>query len=742
MIVEAPAPMRHLRVLLYADVNLNYLDGSAIWLQSITEALDAVGHHVTVLLKNPVVTDRITGPLARLANVELVEPTTRLDHVTAAARLRALDAKHAADVLVVRGLAVAETIAVAGAFDGRMWSYITDLPQHVSEAADAELETVRRVVASSSALLCQTDDLRGFLEQTVPAASGKSHVLGPAVPVTTEPAGDGHPTPDRPVSLVYAGKFASSWRTLEMCGLPAALGARGLDAELTMLGDKINADPENPDFADRMQAALESTPGVRWLGGLPRADAMARVAAADFGLAWRAPDLDSSLELSTKLLEYGALGIPAILNPTPAHVDLLGWDYPLFVRDEDEVVAAVASCVADPDRYRLARKRCQQASAGFAASNAVDTLRALTHRYFPSRGTVAGGKKTKVVVAGHDLKFFTRLMEHLGALPDVELRVDKWKGLVKNDPKQTARLSRWADVVICEWLGRNAVWYSHNKRRGQRLIVRLHRAELYTDLPREIDIDAVDQIVCVSPHYAALAREKFGWPDEKVTVIPNWVDGESLRRRKRAGARFRLGMVGIVPHRKRFDLGLEVLRKLRTIDSRFTLSVKSKMPWDYNWVWREADERRHAQETFERLASDPDLASAVTFDGFGPDVGAWLRGIGFMLSTSDDESFHLAPAEAMASGAVPVIRDWPGADTIYDPYWIHGSVDEMVRTIADRAAGPGWEADVERATHQVLTAFDLPTVAGTWVDILEHNLPTDRLTRHLSAPGEVADRGR
>ena len=729
--------MRHLRVLLYADVNLNYLDGSAIWLQSITEALDAVGHHVTVLLKDPVVTDRITGPLSQLPHVELVEPRSRLDHAAATARLKALDAKQPVDVLVVRGLALAETVAVDGAFDGRMWSYITDLPQHVTSAEDAELETVRQVVAGSSALLCQTDDLRGFLEQMVPAASGKAHVFGPAVPVTTTQRSDTQLTADRPVRLVYAGKFASSWRTLEMCRLPAALAARGIEAELTMLGDKVNADPDDPDFAGQMLAALESGAGVTWLGGMPRAEAMERVAAADFGLAWRAPDLDSSLELSTKLLEYGALGIPAVLNPTPAHIELLGWDYPLFVRDEDEVVAAVEACLADPDRYHLARKRCQQASAGFAASRAADTLRALTDRYFPGRGRAASGKKTNVVVAGHDLKFFTRLMEHLGALPDVDLRVDKWKGLTKNDPKQTLRLSRWADVVICEWLGRNAVWYSHNKRPGQRLIVRLHRAELYTDLPREMNIDAVDQVVCVSPHYAALARAKFGWPEEKVTVVPNWVDGESLGRKKRAGARFRLGMVGIVPHRKRFDLGLEVLRKLRTVDSRFTLAVKSRMPWDYNWVWREAEERRNAQETFERLASDPDLASAVTFDGFGPDVGAWLRGIGFMLSTSDDESFHLAPAEAMASGAVPVIRDWPGADTIYDPYWIHGSVDEMVRVIADRAAGPGWDDDAERATHQALTAFDLPTVAGTWVDLLEHNLPNDRLTRHLSAPGEV-----
>ena len=37
-----------------------------------------------------------------------------------------------------------------------------------------------------------------------------------------------------------------------------------------------------------------------------------------------------------------------------------------------------------------------------------------------------------------------------------------------------------------------------------------------------------------------------------------------------------------------------------------------------------------------------------------------LRGVDWVLSTSDDESFHLSPAEGMASGAVPAVLPWPG----------------------------------------------------------------------------------
>ena len=71
---------------------------------------------------------------------------------------------------------------------------------------------------------------------------------------------------------------------------------------------------------------------------------------------------------------------------------------------------------------------------------------------------------------------------------------------------------------------------------------------------------------------------------------------------------------------------------------------------------------------------------------------AWLRRIGFVLSTSDDESFHVAPAEGMASGAVPVIRHWPGAETIYDTRWIRETPAEMAASIAALASPDDWEA--------------------------------------------------
>ena len=109
-----------------------------------------------------------------------------------------------------------------------------------------------------------------------------------------------------------------------------------------------------------------------WHGGQPRAEAMRIAAEGDIGLSWRHPELDASLELSTKVLEFGQLGLPVILNRTPMHEALLGADYPLFAASLDDVadVAALAAC--DPAVFALAASRTSAAAASFALDRAAD----------------------------------------------------------------------------------------------------------------------------------------------------------------------------------------------------------------------------------------------------------------------------------------------------------------------------------------------------------------------------------
>jgi glycosyltransferase involved in cell wall biosynthesis len=778
--------MAQLSALVYGDVDLNLIDGSAIWVQSMVQALARAGCAVTLVVKAPVRTDRLIAPLLAEPGVTVRRPhaehlisglgSASLSAARAAQLLARLDQEHRQDLVVLRGWRVVSQVVADGAFAGRLWTYLTDIPQSVSGMTQEKAAELGGIAAASRYLLCQTEELRSFLEGSAPQACGKCVLMPPVVPSPVMPAQAGSPqrrerartgtAGDDALRLVYTGKFAPHWNTYEMTKLPGLLAALGITAEMHMVGDKIHNDPSDPGYARRMCTALGTprtalTPGaepapaaggVIWHGGVPREAAMQLAASCDIGVSWRDASLDASLELSTKVLEFGLLGLPVILNRTPMHEELLGADYPLFAGGLSEVAGAAAQAAADPAVAQLAAARTTAAAQPFTLKSAARRLRAYLDRAFPPPPAPEPGSRAparaapgpagpaagplRVVVAGHDLKFFGPILQYLSDLPGLDVRVDHWLALGRHSAEISTALAQWADVVICEWCGPNAIWYSRHKRRGSRLIVRLHRFELSAGYPNLVNIKAVDQVVCVSRHYARLCRERAGWPAGKVVTIPNTVDEAQFDRRKLEGARHHLGIIGIVPARKRLDLALDVLEELRRDDDRYLLFVKSGMPWDHWWVWRKAEERAHYTTALRRIQRSALLRGAVVFDEAGPDVAAWLRRVGFVLSTSDDESFHVAPAEGMVSRAVPVLRHWPGAETIYDMRWIHRSPADMAQAIA--ALGDDeWQQAGDLAHQQAADAFAVDRVRSSWLDLLTSDLPPavpDPIYELLGAP--------
>jgi len=244
------------RALVYGDIDLNLIDGSAIWLQSATQALARAGCAVTLVLKAPVRTSRLIAPLLAEPGVtvrrpfeeHLVEGVERpgpLRAAAASALLTRLDAEQPHDLVVLRGRALAAAVARSGAFAGRLWPYLTDVPQSVPGLTTEAAEELGMIASAARYLLCQTEELRCFLEGSIPAACGKCVLLPPIladVPPTHLPDS---PAPraaaaGTPLGLVYTGKFAPRWNTLEMTQLPALLAARGVASELHMAGDKIH----------------------------------------------------------------------------------------------------------------------------------------------------------------------------------------------------------------------------------------------------------------------------------------------------------------------------------------------------------------------------------------------------------------------------------------------------------------------------------------------------------------------
>lgn len=159
------------------------------------------------------------------------------------------------------------------------------------------------------------------------------------------------------------------------------------------------------------------------------------------------------------------------------------------------------------------------------------------------------------------------------------------------------------------------------------------------------------------------------------------VDSASLNKPKLTGADFHLGMLGDVPQSKRLDRALDVFEKLYSKDKRYKLFIKGKRPEEFRWMRspQKTDEMAYYQRQYQRI-KDNSWADNVIFEGFGP-IDQWFQKIGWILSVSDHESFHLAVAEGMASGAKPAILHWPGCEYIYPAQTIRNSVDSLCAKI-------------------------------------------------------------
>ncbi|WP_162148030.1 hypothetical protein [Arthrobacter sp. CAL618] len=338
-------------------------------------------------------------------------------------------------------------------------------------------------------------------------------------------------------------------------------------------------------------------------------------------------------------------------------------------------------------------------------------------RYLPSRLPAAISPR-RLVVAGHDLKFFSSIHRSIEQSGLFDTRFDVWPRQDEQVISQSKDLSSWAEVIWCEFGSRNSVWYSKNKLPGQRLIVRVHGYELFGGWTDGLDMDAVDLWVFVSEHAKLKGVLSLGIPDSRTTVIPNVIDFGDLSRKKFEGARYNLGLVGMVPAIKRPDRALDLLEILLGLDDRYALNFRSGRPFDSGWIWTDRDQRDAYEAFYERLASNSSLRRKVSFDSFGSNMGHWYRKVGWVLSPSTRETFHLAPIEGMASGSVPVVWAREGAADIFPIENIFDSSAAAASYIHRSNVSNDSYGELARSSSEYVRPLDIENLGNRFISCL------------------------
>ncbi|WP_347473324.1 glycosyltransferase [Acinetobacter thermotolerans] len=289
--------------------------------------------------------------------------------------------------------------------------------------------------------------------------------------------------------------------------------------------------------------------------------------------------------------------------------------------------------------------------------------------------------KPKLLICGYDLKFIKP------ALPFLEkyyvVNVDEWSGHESHNVEKSQEFLKWADIIWCEWLLGNAVWYSKNKLPHQKLFIRLHRFELTTKYINLVDYSKVNLIFAVSVYFFEKAIEKLGVSRSKVRVLSNYLVCDDYLKSEDSSKIFNIGMIGILPSKKGFYKSLQLIKDLKVVDSRYKLHIYGKQPKDIPWIVKDKVEMDYYEKCYNFI-KDNQLDNDVVFHGWC-DIPKSIKNIGYMLSLSENdelfESFHLAPAEAFAAKNIGLFLPWRGVEYIYPKEYILNSLTDIFQYI-------------------------------------------------------------
>lgn len=227
-----------------------------------------------------------------------------------------------------------------------------------------------------------------------------------------------------------------------------------------------------------------------------------------------------------------------------------------------------------------------------------------------------------------------------------------------------------ADVVWCEWANEIAqALATHTKAR---LVVRMHRYEVYSDTFRRIPWRNVAALIVTSEHVLEAACEKVPALRDltRCVVIPSGIDFAKFPRvEKTRAAMRRLGVVAYIHGRKQ---PAEWLHVLRFLPREYTLHVAGR-PQQPEWI-----------PYLTHLAKRLGVEDRFHFDGWQDDVSAWWSDKGHCLSAAMDEGCPYNLIEAAASGVLPWLHNYPGAEKQW-PYRFRWDTPEEAAEKIQRA---------------------------------------------------------
>lgn len=670
--------------IIYADIDLNIIDGSSVWLSSVASIFSK--NEISIIIsKKSIKNNLIISNIESKNNLRIISPddfdyiNDEISQIQAINLIRAIDNLSASiQSVVVRGLDASYDLVSDRQFHNRSNVYLTDFYSHGSEGFIVEEKKLKKlclIASQSGRMLVQNQEIKAAIHE-VTQRNFSSLELPPAVPRV-----DIERVKSRNKGLIkigYAGKIAPQWGITELFDWTEILRSEGINIELTVVANKIsgyqNADKRKA-FRSNIIRKMDELQ-VNHIDGLNRKAALEKMAEMDFVWCYRPASFeDVTLELSTKLVESVSYKFAALCYPNAINRRSLGEHYPFFISGLNDMRSVL--------RDKIDTEVPTSSVQSVLKNHSLDEI---SSRLGSKMWRAQQIDSPQITFAGHDFKFIDAYYSALKANGH-PVRRDVWEWGEAVDIDASRSLMKKSDIIFCEWGLANAVWYSQNIVARKRLFIRIHLQEINPRAVRfggQIQIENVEKIIFVSDRVRKKALELWNWPAEKTVVIPNFVlDDELTFEPKMFNKPVKLGMMGIIPQRKRFDRAVDLLKALQNEGIQANLTIKGPRPETLAYMHApgRAEELVFYQEVYDNINSDPALKNAISFEPWSIDVADWYKKVDYILSPSDFESFHYALADGVLSGCFPLVWPWDEADAIYSDDWIVDTVEKAVERI-------------------------------------------------------------
>lgn len=679
---------------IYANISPNVADGSSIWMSSITDIL-AKNSKVILLLKEDLKSNIIVSNIKNSGNVILLEPSSYsnvsiINEVQALKIIAYIDDLHPRlRGVLVRGIVAANELVSDRRFKYRSISYLTDfyeVKENTISIPSEKEQMVKNILLHTHLLLMQTKEIKNKLFSLASTKHDNYVYLPPSLPdsIFQDSLTENIQKKNGEINIGYAGKIMPNWGVEELLSWCIEFNKSNRQKiKLHIAANKISAPGnERKPFVGKILKLIKES-GATYHSDYNREQCIEMLKWMDFVWAYR-PALfeENTLELSTKLLEAIAMGQKVICYPSAIHRDELGQDYPFFVKNQNDFVSLVKNSENNSKHIDLSKIVAKLENKN-AISKVADRLGAI--KVFNSRQSLKNTNSPIVCFAGHDFKFIDPYISYLKSEGYNIIR-DNWEWGKEVNIKQTQENYVRADIIFCEWGLANAVWYSKNNVDNKPIYIRVHLQEINErarKFGKMIDLSSITKVIFVSERVRDEYIKLFNLPSEKAVVIPNFVlDDEYTLRSRPKTTSVNLGMVGIVPQRKRFDRAITLLANLvdKGIDAKLYIKGHRPENLDFMKSGSRIKELEYYNNVYQEI-KDKNLDSRVIFSPWGNDVALWYQKIDFILSPSDFESFHYALADGILSGCVPVIWSWSEAELLYKKEWIISSDNDALNKV-------------------------------------------------------------